>query len=178
MFRKSGNRFSDWNMRQKPPMNGRKASVTEVSVMKLNPAHRHRRAERAVRLAALLCLASLAGGCAAIERLRAIGDPPPLTAINNPTAAPGYKPVQMPMPAPQPAIFQPNSLWRTGSRAFFKDQRAHQVGDILTVKVKITDKATLENDTQRSRKNSEDSGVTDFIGSKLIKSPATAILPG
>src|SRR5439155_136890 len=80
---------------------------------------------------------------------------PPLTAINNPTAQPGYKPVQMPMPAPQPAVYQPNSLWRTGSRAFFKDQRANQIGDILTVKVKITDKASLENETARSRKAAE-----------------------
>ena len=74
-----------------------------------------------------------------------------LSAIENPTAQPGYKPVQMPMPAPQPAVYNPNSLWRNGSRAFFKDQRAMQVGDILTVKVKITDKAKIENGTQRSR---------------------------
>ena len=51
------------------------------------------------------------------------------------------------MPTPQPASYNPNSLWRNGSRAFFKDQRAHQVGDILTVKVKITDKAKIENET-------------------------------
>jgi flagellar L-ring protein precursor FlgH len=118
------------------------------------------------------------GGCSAIDRLRSVGEPPPLTAIENPVAQPGYKPVQMPMPAPQPVSFNPNSLWRNGSRAFFKDQRAHQVGDIMTVKVKITDKAKYENETQRSRTNKEDSGVTDFIGSKLIKNPATAILPG
>jgi len=55
-------------------------------------------------------------------------------------------------------------LWRNGSRAFFKDQRAHQVGDILTVKVKFTDKATLENETSRSRKGEEDSGVDAFFG--------------
>ena len=71
-------------------------------------------------MVALSALASLACGCSSLERLRGVGDQPPLTAINNPAAAPGYKPVQMPMPAPQPAIYQPNSLWRTGSRAFFK----------------------------------------------------------
>jgi flagellar L-ring protein precursor FlgH len=123
-------------------------------------------------------LAALAAGCSSIERLKTVGEQPTLSQINNPTTQTGYKPVQMPMPAPQPASYNPNSLWRNGSRAFFKDQRAHQVGDILTVKVKITDKATLENETQRSRKNSEDSGVTDFLGSKLIKTPASSILPG
>jgi flagellar L-ring protein precursor FlgH len=84
----------------------------------------------------------------------------------------------MPMPAAQPATYNPNSLWRNGSRAFFKDQRAHQVGDILTVKVNFTDKAAIANETQRSRANGEDSGVTDFIGSKTIKNPATSVLPG
>ena len=131
-----------------------------------------------LRFAALAGLAAVMGGCAAFDRLRAIGEPPPLTAIENPTAQPGYRPVQMPMPTPQPVTYNPNSLWRNGSRAFFKDQRAHQVGDIMTVKVKITDAAKFENETQRSRTNKEDSGVTDFIGSKLIKNPATAILPG
>jgi flagellar L-ring protein precursor FlgH len=72
-----------------------------------------------------LALAALLGSCAAIHRLKLIGEQPPLTAIENPTAQPGYKPVQMPMPAPQPATYQPNSLSRNGSRAFFKDQRAH-----------------------------------------------------
>ena len=72
------------------------------------------------------------------------------------------------MPAPQPAVYQPNSLWRTGSRAFFKDQRANQIGDILTVKVKITDKASLENETARSRKAAEDSGIANFFGKPKV----------
>ena len=123
-------------------------------------------------------LSSLLGGCAAIDRISKIGEQPALSSIENPTAAPGYKPVQMPMPQPQPASYNPNSLWRNGSRAFFKDQRARQIGDILTVMVNITDRAAIANETQRSRKNTEDSGITDFIGSKTIKNPATAILPG
>jgi flagellar L-ring protein precursor FlgH len=44
--------------------------------------------------------------------------------------------------------------------------------------VNITDAAKTANETQRSRSNSEDSGISDFIGSKTIKNPATAILPG
>ncbi len=120
------------------------------------------------RVLSLSALAVLLSGCAAIERLKGIGEQPPLTAIDNPTTQPGYKPVQMPMPMAQVASYNPNSLWRNGSRAFFKDQRAHQVGDILTVKVKITDKANIENGTQRTRKNSEDSGVDDFFARDAI----------
>jgi flagellar L-ring protein FlgH len=91
-----------------------------------------------------------------------------LSSVDNPTARPGYKPVQMPMPALQPASYNPNSLWRNGSRAFFKDQRAHQIGDILTVQVNITDKAIIANETQRSRATTEDSGVTNLFGAKKV----------
>ncbi|PYF00157.1 flagellar L-ring protein precursor FlgH [Rhodopseudomonas faecalis] len=133
---------------------------------------------RIVLAGVLLATGGLAGGCSSIDRLSQIGEQPKLAAIENPTAQPGYKPVSMPMPSPQPASYNPNSLWRNGSRAFFRDQRAHQVGDILTVTVNITDKANIANQTQRSRNNSEDSGVTDFIGSKTIGNPGTAILPG
>jgi flagellar L-ring protein precursor FlgH len=133
---------------------------------------------RARAIVSIAALASLLGGCAAFDRFRLIGEQPPLASIENPTAQPGYKPVQMPMPAPQPATYNPNSLWRNGSRAFFKDQRAHQVGDILTVTVNITDKAAIENETQRSRTNKEDSGVTNFIGANTITNPAKAVLPG
>jgi flagellar L-ring protein precursor FlgH len=121
---------------------------------------------------------SLLASCAAFDRIRNIGQPPALTSIDNPTARPGYKPVQMPMPAAQPASYNPNSLWRNGSRAFFKDQRAHQIGDILTVQVNITDRANFANETQRSRTNTEDSGITDFLGSKLLSGPAAKVMPG
>ena len=112
------------------------------------------------RHAVLAALASaLLNGCAYIDSLRNVGQQPPLTVVDNPTTRPGYKPVQMPMPAAQPAAYNPNSLWRNGSRAFFKDQRARQVGDILTVKVNITDKANIDNETKRSRAMTETPGL-------------------
>ncbi|MFK4485536.1 flagellar basal body L-ring protein FlgH [Bradyrhizobium sp. USDA 336] len=127
--------------------------------------------------ALLLASCTLASGCSSIDRLSQIGEQPKLSAIDNPTAQPGYKPVQMPMPKPEVASYNPNSLWRNGSRAFFKDQRARQVGDLLTVTVNITDKANIENDTSRSRSNKEDSGITNFIGAQTI-TQANKILPG
>jgi flagellar L-ring protein precursor FlgH len=129
------------------------------------------------RFVPALCglLSTLLTGCAALDRLINVGQQPPLSMIENPTTQPGYKPVHMPMPTPQPASYSPNSLWRNGSRAFFKDQRAHQVGDILTVKVKFADKATLENETSRSRKSSEDSGVENFFGKKKLPIMNTAL---
>src|SRR5689334_24261815 len=128
--------------------------------MRVIPVLRH--------LALAATTTSLLNGCAAIDRIATVGRPPPLASIDNPTAHPGYQPVALPMPSAMPASYNPNSLWRNGSRAFFKDQRAHQIGDILTVKVKITDKATLENETSRSRKNNEDSGIDNFFGKTKV----------
>jgi flagellar L-ring protein precursor FlgH len=126
----------------------------------------------------LLTIVSVAGGCSSIDRLSQIGEKPKLTAIENPTAQPGYKPVQMPMPKPESVSYNANSLWRNGSRSFFKDQRAHQIGDLLTVTVNITDQANFANESQRSRTSTEDSGVTDFLGSKLLSGNLSKVFPG
>jgi flagellar L-ring protein precursor FlgH len=125
----------------------------------------------------VVLVAMMLGGCSSIDRLKTIGEAPPLSPIENPTTTPGYKPVQMPMPMPQPASYNPNSLWRNGSRAFFKDQRAHQIGDILTVKVKIDDKASVENETQRRRTAGEQAGVKDFLGRSALPGLIQAKVP-
>jgi flagellar L-ring protein FlgH len=135
------------------------------------------RVNRLVLTGALFTLGTLASGCSSIDRLSQIGEQPKLTAIENPTTQPGYKPVQMPMPKPEVASYSPNSLWRNGSRAFFKDQRAARVGDLLTVTVNFTDRANIANETQRSRTSKEDSGVTDFLGSQTVTQPLK-VLPG
>ncbi len=125
----------------------------------------------------ILVLGGVASGCSSIDRLANIGEKPKLSAIDNPTTQAGYKPVSMPMPAPQPASYNPNSLWRNGSRVFFKDQRAQQIGDILTVTVNFTDKANIANETQRSRANASDSGITNFFGITKVPFISTPV-PG
>ena len=109
-------------------------------------------------LALLSAATASLGACGAADRLANVGRPPALSAIDDPTSQPGYKPVRMPMPDMRPVAYASNSLWRQGSRAFFKDQRAAQIGDILTVRVRVTDKAQLDNQTQRSRKSGETMG--------------------
>jgi len=108
-------------------------------------------------------LVSLAA-CNAFDRLTDVGSTPQLSSIEDPTHAPGYIPVKMPMPPPSLAVQQPNSLWQTGARAFFRDQRASRVGDILTVTVSINDQAQLQNETKRSRDNSDTANLTNFFG--------------
>ncbi len=125
----------------------------------------------------LLTIVSIAGGgCSSIDRFSQIGEQPKLSSIDNPTTQPGYKPVQMPMPKPEAVSYNANSLWRNGSRSFFKDQRAHQIGDLLTVSVNITDQANFANETIRSRTVTEDLGITAFLGSKFLS--GASALPG
>lgn len=130
-----------------------------------------------VRIApfALLAAAFLLGGCNTFERLSRIGAEPELSPIEDPTEQAGYTPVRLPMPIEQPELYQPNSLWRQGARSFFKDQRARRVGDVLTVEIVIADEARLNNETQRSRANSENLGATAFFG---LENRLDRILPG
>ena len=57
-----------------------------------------------------------------------------------------------------------NSLWRSGAKGFFRDQRARRVGDILTVQVSMADNASWSNQTSRSRKSDDHLGIPDFFG--------------
>ena len=127
---------------------------------------RHHVPAHASAALALMLTGLLLGGCGSLDRLSNVGKAPSLSSIEDPTAQPGYKPVRMPMPNPQPSSFAANSLWRQGSRAFFKDQRAQQVGDIVTVKVQVTDKANLDNETKRSRTNAETLGAKNLFGAE------------
>jgi flagellar L-ring protein precursor FlgH len=129
---------------------------------------------RLFRLLALAAVAAMLGGCNAWTRLSQIGEAPPLTTIQDPQKQPGYRPVSLPMPTPISVEHRPNSLWQAGTRAFFKDQRATQVGDILTVVINLSEQAKLENESTRTRTSSEVSGMANLFG---FESQIQKILP-
>ncbi|WPZ34164.1 flagellar basal body L-ring protein FlgH [Thalassobaculum sp. OXR-137] len=120
-----------------------------------------------IRIRPLLGIAAAAvllSGCNAIDRLSNLGQAPEMSRIQDPTQSAGYQPISMPMPAPVVATRQANSLWQEGSRAFFKDQRASDIGDIITVVVQINDEAAVTNTTTRTRANSEGASLGGLFG--------------
>jgi flagellar L-ring protein FlgH len=136
------------------------------------------------KLTAILALTATLAGCNTTDRLASVGQAPVLTPIADPTTTAGYQPVRMPMPEPIADTYQPNSLYRTSARGFFRDERAHRIGDILTVLVTIDDNAQINNQTQRSRASSNNAGMGGIFGaavsnataeSELVFDPAAAI---
>ncbi len=118
-----------------------------------------------LKLLSTLAAVSLLAGCASLDQLSRVGEAPKLSAIDNPTAQAGYRPVNMPMPEIVPASYQPNSLFSNEARGFFKDQRAHRIGDILTVIVTIDDSAQISNATARKRSAGNEASVGTSLGS-------------
>jgi len=116
------------------------------------------------KIATLLTLPVLLAGCNTMDQLASVGKAPPLTAISDPTTVAGYQPVNMPMPAAIADTYQPNSLYRTSAKGFFKDERAHRIGDILTVMVTIDDSAKIANTTQSSRSSTNSAGMGGIFG--------------
>jgi len=117
-----------------------------------------------LRFAVLALLVTALAGCNTLKRLTEVGEEPRLTEIQNPVKQPNYQPVSLPMPAVEPVAYHENSLWRTGARAFFKDQRAARVGDIMTITITIADNANVSNTTTRTRTTAEDASLSSFLG--------------
>ncbi|APH73630.1 flagellar basal body L-ring protein FlgH [Aquibium oceanicum] len=105
---------------------------------------------------AILGIACLTlGGCAG--ELRDIGRPPALSAVGSglePASATAYA-----YPEPPAAPVKRFSLWDDEQSQLFKDARALSVGDILTVFISINDKATLNNESDRSRTSKRTFGI-------------------
>ena len=124
---------------------------------------------RAFALAVLLPLA----GCGAVGSTMDAARTPQFTPVAYPAPLVGH--VQQVAVVQTPAPASANSLWKAGARAFFKDQRATRVGDILTVAIEINDSAEVDNAISRSRDNEMSGGVTNLLG---LESSLGRVLPG
>ncbi len=110
-------------------------------------------------------------GCGTIGKIGDIGQAPDLAPIENERVVPQIAQVHPIGVQPTPAVYvehQSNSLWRTGSRYFFKDARAAKIGDILTVNITINDKASIDNATTRTRNNAEDVNLNKMLGLETV----------
>ncbi|MBV2183373.1 MAG: flagellar basal body L-ring protein FlgH [Rhizobium sp.] len=106
-------------------------------------------------------------GCQS-QTLKEIGNAPSMSPIGS-----GLRYSQTPQMALYPkqprAMASGYSLWNDSQSALFKDARALNVGDILTVNIQINDKASFNNETDRSRVNKSGmnwSTSADFFGYK------------
>jgi flagellar L-ring protein FlgH len=128
----------------------------------------------------IILMALTLPGCNLARNFSTIGEPPQMTQIKDPRDLPGYEPVQMPMPEPaMVAQRSSNSLWQQGSRAFFKDQRACKVGDVLTIEVNVDRKQNMQMSPNIERQSSVSSTVTEVLGHALpIQKRIARALPG
>lgn len=125
-------------------------------------------------LASAAAIAALVSGCNSLARLAEVGEEPALNPVQNPKHHQSYEPVSMPMPATVNASYLPNSLWRPGSRAFLKDLRAADIGDIVTVTINIADSAALNNSSTRTRTTNETVTTPNLLG---YEASLGAVLP-
>jgi len=96
---------------------------------------------------AAIALLIAATGCAA--QPEDIARAPQLNPVGS-----GLQPVRTVLrsePAPVGGDRYGNSLWQDASADLFRDPRALRVGDVVTVKISIKDKASLDNNSKRSR---------------------------
>ncbi len=138
-----------------------------------------------IPITASVLVLSLAA-CGTVDRLKMVGKAPslsPMDQVDSPTreASLAYQNLTDPAasltPHAQNGSGQPAqnaSLFRSSARAFFADQRANRVGDILTVRIRVDDKAQVDNSTTRSRDNSENAGIPAFGG---LETQLSKILP-
>lgn len=136
-----------------------RAMLPTMAPATANPAPR-----QLCRMLGIAGMLLMLAGCGMATRISEIGQTPDMSPITNPTQQANYQPVALPMPAPEAVERQAASLWRPGSRAFFRDQRAARVGDLLTVLIEIDDSAAISNSTSRSRTTAQDAELDAFLG--------------
>jgi flagellar L-ring protein FlgH len=126
------------------------------------------------KLAILTVLSFTTTACGALDRLSNVGQAPELQPMDQHTAPDRGNSLGTQIPQRVPHTSEPNSLWRVGAKAFFRDQRASNAGDIVTVLINIADEASVDNTTTRTRTSNETSELNNLLG---LEGTIATVLP-
>lgn len=105
---------------------------------------------------------ALVAGCA--DRVKSLGQPPSMTAIESGREAQAMSTLPMPREISTRRSSDRASLWAAGRQSLLGDRRAQKVGDILTVTIEIDDKAEVSASSQRGRSGQEDLSIGTYFG--------------
>ncbi len=98
----------------------------------------------------VICLLALTALSGCTDRMSKLLDPPVLSPVGS-----GFKSDEgSTVTSNYPVAKEQNASWIGGPTDLFRDRRAHEIGDILTVEIAINDKAALSNNSNLSRKSS------------------------
>ncbi len=118
---------------------------------------------------AIALLALALGACSATQE---IGREPTLSPVGY-GVTPGKISAQH-YPTPQADTPRRFSLWDDGQSRLFTDPRAFRTGDILTVAIRIDDRAQFRNESERRRTASRDIGGSFGIGIPVLEAEGQA----
>ncbi|MCP4559585.1 MAG: flagellar basal body L-ring protein FlgH [Bosea sp.] len=121
---------------------------------------------------ALLACAAMLGGC--MSDISEFNREPQLSRVGSGLGVP-RDPLPMADRSSCAVRSSFNSLYSSQTEDLFRDTRAMRVGDVVTVKILINDKAKLDNNTNRSRDSRTQFGL-DFLAGLAGKSTAVATL--
>lgn len=134
-------------------------------------------------IVALLMIVPLLSACGAAGRISNVGKAPRFTPQEEIETAAAERSIARPnivdqidpqspsaRPAPQATTA---SLFRSGAGGLFRDQRAAAVGDIVTIRINVQDRASVDNTTSRSRSGSENAGLAALLG---LQKPLSKVL--
>lgn len=108
-----------------------------------------------MRRMAILCVMLLVTGCG--QQIKNLTAEPHMTPVGA-----GLRPERTAIvssPTVPPAYREGNSFWQDSTAELFRDPRAAKVGDVVTVKISIKDKASLDNTSERNRDSTRNLGL-------------------
>jgi len=114
--------------------------------------------KKSIRMGMIVLLAMAVSACAGGKAMKQTGTAAPGVHSINGTSAKA-RPGSEYQTATEASLFRESSY-----EGFFQDLRAHKVGDLVTINIVETSKATKKADTKTARTSSIDAGINNLLG--------------